>query len=312
MKRKKRKKYFGIVAGAVDCPDEKYLIYLDVGIYKCDSNFVVQSIENALLKIGSSIKFLKLVLSDGVSYNMKARKDILKINSEIYRVSCFSHLIHNFSEKIQKHYITVTNFIMGKNDFLANNPGYNRFFTHINKPPGVCKTRWNTYLLACEYYFQNFDAIMIMILSSEFKTTCKRNEFIRNLVTQENKSLYLGIKEIVENYSFITTIVKRSERNGYSIEEAIKQKTCLNFLEDPVNLLPYLNSRWEDNDLSILEKMDKEFKDNDFFQKLLKCPSTSVDIERVFSKLEKLLSNGRNFKDDNVILYLSKFNLRGK
>ncbi len=83
-----------------------------------------------------------------------------------------------------------------------------------------------------------------MILSSEFKTTCKRNELKRNLVTQENEILYLGIKEIMENYSFLTTILQLSERNGYNIEETIRQKNYLNFLEDPVNLLPYFNSRW--------------------------------------------------------------------
>ena len=42
----------------------------------------------------------------------------------------------------------------------------------------------------------------------------------------------------------------------------------------------------------------------------MECPETSVDVERIFSKLDYFLNSRRNFKDENVIKYFIKLNAK--
>ncbi len=139
--KKHGKKYFGIIAGTLIDPLEKYLIYLDIGDYKCDSIFVLDSIYKALKEVNSRPSYLKLVVADGVSYNTKAKKEIQLKYEHVTWVSCYAHLLHNFSEKIMLYYNNVSEFIFKMNDLFANNTNFNYLFKNYKKPPSVCKTR---------------------------------------------------------------------------------------------------------------------------------------------------------------------------
>ncbi len=122
--------------------------------------------------------------------------------------------------------------------------------------------------------------------------------------------LHQQLREIIENYGFLIRRVKLTETNGFSIQDAIIQKKDLNFKQDPVGLETYLINRWKDKDYSICENLLTSLPENRFLKFLVECPGTSVDIEKLFSKLTRLLSNGRNFKDSNVIKYLSKLDIK--
>ncbi len=74
------------------------------------------------------------------------------------------------------------------------------------------------------------------------------------------------------------------------------------FSNDPVGIKEYLNCRLQDNDIYKISKIQK---DVNFDKSVLLCPSTSVDVERLFSKLNNLTSFSRNFKGENIVKYLS-------
>ncbi len=67
----------------MDNPLEKYIIYLKVGIFKCDSNQMIASINEAMDLIHSDISYLMLVITDAAAYNLKANRKLKEIRKDL-------------------------------------------------------------------------------------------------------------------------------------------------------------------------------------------------------------------------------------
>ena len=90
----------------------------------------------------------------------------------------------------------------------------------------------------------------------------------------------------------------------YTIKEAVQAIQELDFGEDTCNINQYVKKRMQNNDISEIINMERQDISPAVYPMLQNSPPTSVSVERSFSMLKKLLAKNRNFKVENVWLYM--------
>ncbi len=71
-------KYLLVVCGKIEKPLEKFIIYLKVGVFSCNSLKVLNCIKDGVTEIKQSHVNVKLIQTDAVACNIKA-ENLLKI-----------------------------------------------------------------------------------------------------------------------------------------------------------------------------------------------------------------------------------------
>ncbi len=125
----------------------------------------------------------------------------------------------------------------------------------------MCKTRWNTFLVACCYYDRYFDVFKGLILGKNFDKTFERNCRLFELL--ENTTIKKDLNKILILYRVLIDHVKKSNRDGFSIKNSSEIMTKLVFNNDPVNLSTYLKKRWARNDIKFVWDEYLEYSDNE-------------------------------------------------
>ncbi len=287
-----------IIAGTIENPLIQHLIYLKVGKFVCNKKMTLMFLKESLNTIRSSFLKVKLIITDAVSYNISAKKDVVKKYEHIRWVTCYSHLLHNCCSTITKFFKSTTNFIILMNDLVYSSDTYNYILPGSLKPQEVVLTRWGTYLKAIKYYSSHFNYIKEFIERDDFNTKPERNKRIKNLVLS-NPCIFEELCIIEECYGFLEQMITTTEKKGFSILDAEKSIKTVDFKHDPANINEYFLRRVNENDLSMIFRN----QDNEDHKKILCCPSTTVDVERAFSLLNNLISKTRKFDEKNVIKY---------
>ena len=95
------------------------------------------------------------------------------------------------------------------------------------------------------------------------------------------------------------------ESRIYSIKKAYDDLGKIDFGDDTCGIKQYIETRLEKNQISAIIEMTGEGISPEIYSYLYECPSTSVEVERSFSMLKKLLSKDRNFNVENIKVYMT-------
>ena len=93
------------------------------------------------------------------------------------------------------------------------------------------------------------------------------------------------------------------ESNSLNIEQPYKNIGDTNLNEDPKNIKKHILDRILRNDITSPVNFMNCNVEPDEYSDLLKSQSTSIAVGRSFSLLNNLLSESRNFNDENILSY---------
>jgi hypothetical protein len=287
--------------GTIDSPNKTYMAALDISKTPVDSGYISRVVDEALKKLKIKRENFHLLISDAARYMEKAA-DILKVfYPNLIGITCLSHLLHNICLKIKTHYKKVDNLIAYTKALVQKNTTRKALFNGIGQPPTPIVTRWGSWLNAALYYIEHYEEVKEIVGRLPDSGIIVRNAkscYIEDTLNKEE------LHEIHRNYSFISGVIKEFTDKRYDIEEGYEILQEMDFGYDPVNIKAYLNKRLERNSISkicdINSRIEISVKEG-----LLKSQCTSIDVERAFSLLKNLLTDRRNFDENNIIKYMN-------
>ncbi|KAF7701690.1 hypothetical protein CDIK_0610, partial [Cucumispora dikerogammari] len=119
-----------------------------------------------------------------------------------------------------------------------------------------------------------------------------------------NTSLIKDLIYIHRNYKKILELINRTQEKHFSIEDAIEAFNSIQQEDDVVGVFSYMKSRFKNNEFLRISSFEKDGITPKIFNELMRCPSTSISIERSFSLLNKLVTKEKHFNDINVEKYM--------
>ena len=129
------------------------------------------------------------------------------------------------------------------------------------------------------------------------------------LVTQAEVSFQKSglagqLLKIKDQYECLVKLIEKMESAKYTIKEAVQAIQELDFGEDICNINQYIKKRMQNNDISEIINMERQYISSTVYHMLQNSQLTSTSVERSFSILKKLLVKHRNFKVENVRHYM--------
>ncbi|KAF7701715.1 hypothetical protein CDIK_0577 [Cucumispora dikerogammari] len=127
-------------------------------------------------------------------------------------------MIYNCVLKIKKVFKEV-NFLIStlKCAVVKSNKGKSKFFL-LPTLLQLIITKWNSWLLACKYYYEYLPAVRNIVSSFEDNDVIVHNAKI----AVKAETLHNDLIYIQKNYGFLRDIIKQSEEKLFRIEDAIK------------------------------------------------------------------------------------------
>ena len=156
---KQRIKIFAVLVGDVMSPRNPYLLIILEG-GRVDSGFVSSAIFKELYKIFADEVHLKLIVSDGAAYCLKAGRNLRDLYDSHYilHIRCVAHICHLAFEKVGVKYPDVNSAISSLKQALAKCSAKRRSFP-LSMPPSPVITRWGTWIKCALFLSRNFVAI---------------------------------------------------------------------------------------------------------------------------------------------------------
>lgn len=294
------RRFTHIIVALIDNPQKNFLLKFIENTNHVNSEFVVTLIKETLLEYAVKDKNFILLISDSASYMVKAGKMLKLKYKDLFHITCFAHLLHNCAAKVQLSYNAVNDLISSMRMCLLRSAERLSKFETIEIPPDVVLTRWGSWLSAALYYAKNFVEIKCII--SRFHDDGILVERVRNAIN--NEKLRSELFEISMKFSSLYEMIKKVEECNYTIDMAIRdaEEICTGCML--WEFTDYFRTRMDDNDFYFIRQMKNMNISPFIYSQIIKCPGTSIDIERSFSRLKKLLQCDRNFKEGNVGKYM--------
>lgn len=253
----------------------------------------------------SKFSNVKLLVSDGAPYAVKAAKLLKELMPKVLHVVCLCHNLHNLCESIRSDSPNLNLFVaFMKKVLIKNYSNRNRFaeITNLSIPKFPIITRWGTWIDFSVWIFNNLESIKKFIHESDFEQQNQDNmlEIIESDTFEREITL-------VKEHSFLTNAITTLENGNlstidqisklkYVLEKINNQKKYSDRLGNILLKNPDLNYFMNFNEMKITEQ-EKCFS---------YVPLTSVDVERSFSKFKHIFSDQRrSMKIENLEMYLT-------
>ena len=240
-------------------------------------------------------------MTDAAAYMKAAGKTLKTFYPKMQHTTCLAHLAHNVAEQIRARYPEVDSLIASvkaatvKNrrrraDFLAKN---------IPIPPQPILTRWGTWIDATCYYAENWEVVKEIVenwtgglLVQRAKEDISQPTVFQNLIElQQYKKLPEYLKLLEHSESTIKLCYDTMKKFLFELDDSDPVKEYLRKrLENCIDLKAIINGTVDTSPAQI--------------NKLLNCLGSSANVQRTFSKLKKMLKDGRNFLPENVQYYI--------
>ena len=303
-----KKKFFNVLAGNVQKPKDIIALntyYIDKSI---NSQQVIEKINNSINEYELKNENFTLLISDAAPYMMKAAKNLKIIYNTLFHITCLAHLAHNCALIIKSKYKNVDNLIASLKMLTIKNKTNSQIFEPIGRIPSVIVTRWNSWLKAARFYYKNLNKVKNLMQSINKAGIIVENAFIAT--QQEN--LYSDLIEIIENYECIIDFIEEIEDDKHNMKSAYEKIQTLNFKQDPLKIKDYIIQRLEKSDFKNMVQFSitKKFTPEEY-KFIIRCPPSSIAVERSFSMLKRMLRSEENFKNENVESYfITYFNTK--
>lgn len=268
-----------------------------------DRNAVIQNVDDAVRLLQAGRENFVLLLSDAARY-MTAAGDLLQqLYPRLFHVTCTAHLLHNCAEKVRSFFNDVDDLIASVKAATVRSKDRKECFASIGYPPQPVVTRWATWLKAAIYYAEKLPDVRRIVES--FDGNGLLIQRVKSAVAKPN--LPSDLLVIKRDYQCLVEVLQHCEGSEYTISKAFADLHTISFGEDPAHVKDYLQKRLQKNrglqDIISLGRTDVAPA---LYASLQQCTATSVSVERSFSILKKLLNKDRNFREDNIEIYLIK------
>ena len=293
--------YLNCLIGTIENPNISYLIEVLALNTHANSQIIQQFIFDIIQKFNLLRNNFYLLISDAASYMVSSTTNLKSLYPNMFHITCISHLIHNCCLKLRGNYKSIDRLISSIKAATVNNKDRYNSFKEIGLPPHPVLTRWGSWLRAALYYSKNFHSVKRIISSWDGpggKVSSVKDSFARSLLEED-------LIEITRCYSGLVKIITDLESKKYTLKDAYDILKEITFENDPCSLKNYIEKRLLKNDISnIVEDSDIE---PDVRLKLFRCQSTSVDVERSFSIMNKVLCKEKNFRSENIKNYVISY-----
>ena len=296
------KKYVNILIGDINIPKNIYLIESKEIISSVNSQTITICIDDIIKEFELKRENFYLILSDSARYMMKSVRNLKILYPNLMHVTCFAHALHNCVFKIKKNYKNVDFLIASMKGMVHKNINRKQLFQEIGPIPCPIVTRWGTWLNAVHFYSKNLNEIKNIVESIHDEGVLVGNaKKSISIETTSDEITFISI-----NYNSLSDLIERCLNEFITIEDTIKITDELKFNDDKLEIKNYLENKINQTDILNINKMPNIYIRN----LLLKCPSTTIQIERSFSILGKILEKERNFAYGNakkyMVLYYNK------
>ena len=305
------RKYCNTICGCINNPNCTWLISSKPIGNSLNSTMVIDIIDNILEEYNIKMDNFTLLISDAASYMVKADKILKSRDYKVLHVKCMAHLIHNCAMRIRAFFVDVDGLIGSMKLLTHKNNERKHLFSEIGSPPDIIVTRWSSWLKATMHYCENLPHIKTIvsaikdsgILTDRAKKALMKDKLVQDLIS------------IKSCYEILIDVLDELESNRHDIYSIVKRLTALDFKNDPVGVKAYIIDRLLTNDILKITELKDESISPSIYHDLLRCPPTSIAVERSFSMLKKILVCGRNFRPENIehyiIVYFNKEGING-
>lgn len=210
-------------------------------------------------------------------------------------VICMVHALHNVCLTIINNTLYVKHFIHLMNSILSRNIKHISYFKQVFKQsiPTPVITRFGSFLQTSCFYFHNYSCIESFLnLVLENRPSSNNSSYystIQELLHYNLKNLLSELEEI-NNYNFLVKYINDLESNKIQLNKQIEIIEHIRILLQG-DLRSRINSIISNNPdyQNLIDKIKNENLENDNLKYLT---LSSVDVERSFSILRKVLKEG--------------------
>ena len=291
-----------IMVGMLDGkPSKSHLFYCsDLEESACSKNVLAhfEKSLNIIFKNNINYDNIKAIITDSAKYCQKFFNDFKSKYSltNIFHIKCLAHIIHIICNNIRLKYKIIDKFFTILNKFFISNIIKNKFkiFSKLSIPPKIIRTRWCSFLDLATYIFNNFNKIKRFLYSKLNINSYLL--FLRNCLAQKRFKKDLSI---INNYSFLSIYLKQLQDPNLCISKSF------DIIEDIKNRL---------NNQDLLNKFDELITSNSGLTSIFNlskndkdlsyCLSNSIDVEKSFSHLQKIVKNRPRLSIENIRKHL--------
>jgi len=189
---------------------EPYLAQIDVSDAAPNAQNVQQFILSALADLGlmNDYNKVKVLLTDGASYNVAAGKQMKHLFPSMLHIICVAHLFHRIAQKIMDEYPDVNSLLTNikrvfekskrrKSEWKSRSPNKNDF-------PIPSKIRWCTWIESCVYvakFYSHLKQYLSTISSKESRAASDA------AVSMDQPSLRQNVHQNVSYISSLDIII---------------------------------------------------------------------------------------------------------
>ena len=295
-------RYINVLFGNLLTPNKSYLVKTFHTENSVNAEVIVRFLDDALKSYNIQRENFLLLITDAARYMVAGGKTLSILYPSMTHITCLLHLLHNVCLKIRAHYPNIDDLIATTKASIVKNKTRSNMFNEIGQPPDVILTRWGTWLKGVLYYHHNFNQVKRIIngYSDGGLLVSRNKEAVNNPLMEGNLS------ECVKNYMGLVSLIERFEEKEFTIGKGVEVLQELDLGNDPVGLKDYITKRLKGN--QILTIVNSSTDVPKFTMKtrilLLECQCTSIDVERSFSMLRRMLRSERNFDKKNVNNYM--------
>lgn len=280
---------------------------------KTNSDTIAQLINDTIRGLFPQFEadLLKLFLTDGAPYCLRAGQNLKVFYPELQRITCIAHGIHRVAEEVREMFPAVNELISSVKKIFKKAPSrvalWKECCPDLPLPPDPVITRQGSWIQTALYYASNLGGVCQIIKqldSDEAEAIRHGQEIVRNA------SLEAELAFIKCHLYFILDNITKLERAGLPLTEGLRilddTTNCLNSIpgQRGKQLQQKMRSVLEKNPslstfqsiASVLNGMDAELPAGmtpDSIANFKFCPVASVDVERTFSLYKNILSDRR-------------------
>lgn len=254
----------------------------------CDTNHrtIVQFVNNVNAKVaGDDFSNLKLLITDGASYMLKAGSILKETFDDLCHVTCISHALHRLAEFVRSKHPLCDEFVSLMKKLLRKNNFNKKLYKEMTKlplPRHPITTRWGTWLESAFFYSENIDAILHFIDNVDSDQSAASLK-IHQLVHNQRNSLKSKLSDLQSLFQFLPSTIKKLQARQP--------------IADVISILDNVKVSLPNEIYS--EKWEKIIGKNPDLSTVLRrplfalAPVVSVDVERFFSSMSAILSPER-------------------
>ena len=274
-----------------------------VELERTNATTITQIVNTTFMEINGCEKYekLRLFMTDAASYMIKAGSDLKSLYPNLLHVTCMAHGVQRVVDLIRENHPYTDELVANMKAIFTNCSRRKRLWTEKTElplPPEPVIVRWNTWLKAALFYCDNFEKTAEFLESLEDESSNITSA--KNLI--KDPHLFLELAYLKGQFSHITSVITQLQER-VTLDKAVQlvqdfKNTLTDHYAEKFDQVLLRNPDWQrvlsfgQILLGTFTGVDKNLVPADAYT-FKNAPIVSVDVERCFSYMNRLLSPQR-------------------